>query len=179
MIRISGSIVLVIWLPVAACSPVQLFPKDVTEGVDEQFDFTAWRNLPNARIGQKVQLGGRIVQINLRDGGVVIITTQLPVVEQPVYGPTDKGRRRSGEFAVFYTGHLDSKWLIPGNRLIVVGMTEQAQAVVVDDVQRSLPSLTARCLRIWKTVGKEIADFPFNAGGGYEPLEQETFCAAR
>lgn len=176
MICFRGGIVLMIGLAVAACSPNRLFPEDVTAGVDEQFDFAAWRNLPNARIGQKVQLGGRIVQVDLRDDVVVIITTQLPIVDRPVYGPRDN-RRRSGEFAVFYAGHLASKWLIPGNRLIVVGTTDQARAVVVDDVQRSLPSLTARCVHIWKTVGKEIADFPFNAGGGYEPLERESFCA--
>jgi starvation-inducible outer membrane lipoprotein len=177
MIRTYGSIVFILWLSTAACAPVQLFPKEVTAGVDEQFDFTVWRNVPNAKTGQKVQLGGRIVQVDQRNQGVIIITTQLPIVEQPVYGPKDNGRR-SGEFAVFYTGQLDSKWLIPGNRLIVVGTTEQAKAVVVDDVQRSLPSLTARCVHIWKTVGKEIAEFPYNIGGGYEPLEQETFCAA-
>lgn len=175
MNRLYRSIALMVWLAFSACSPTQLFPKEVADGVDQQFDFTAWRNIPNARTGHKVQLGGRIVQVDLRDAGVVIITTQLPIVERPVYGPKDNGRR-SGEFAVFYTGHLDSKWLIPGNRLIVVGTTEQAKAVVVDDVQRSLPSLTARCVHIWKTVGKEIAEFPFNAGGGYEPLEQDTFC---
>ena len=176
MIRIHGSIVLVIWLALTACSPVQLFPKDVTAGVDKQFDFTAWRNIPNARTGNKVELGGRIVQVDLRDDGVVIIMTQLPIVERPVYGPTDNGRR-SGQVAVYYTGHLDSKWVTPGNRLIVIGTTAPAQAVIVDDVKRSLPSLTVRCLHIWKTVGKEIADFPFNTGGGYEPLERETFCA--
>jgi starvation-inducible outer membrane lipoprotein len=175
MIPISGAIAFILCLSVTACSPVQLFPKDVSAGVDEHFDFTAWRNIPNATTGQKVQLGGRIVQADQRNGEVVIVTTQLPIVERPVYGPKDTGRR-SGEFAVFYLGHLDSKWLIPGNRLVVVGTTDQAKAVVVDDVQRSLPSLNAHCLHIWKTVGKEIADFPFNAGGGYEPLERETFC---
>ena len=48
--------------------------------------------------------------------------------------------------------------------------------VVVDDVHRSLPSLTAQCLHVWNTGGKEIAEFPYNIGGGYEPLEQETYC---
>jgi starvation-inducible outer membrane lipoprotein len=170
-----SSIALIIWLAVTGCSPIQIFPKEVTDGVDEQFDFTAWRNVPNAKAGHKVQLGGRIVQADRKNEGVMIITAQLPIVERPVYGPKDTGRR-SGEFAVLYAGALNSKWLIPGNRVIVIGTTERARAVVVDDVHRSLPSLTARCLRIWRTVGKEIADFPFNAGAGYEPLEQETFC---
>ncbi|HET6674177.1 MAG TPA: Slp family lipoprotein [Nitrospiraceae bacterium] len=178
MTRIHGSIVLAIWLTLAACSHSPVFEKEITDGVDKNFDFTAWRNLPNARTGQKVQLGGRIVQTEAGSDEVIIITTQLPIVEHPVYGPKDNGRR-SGEFAVFYRGRLDPKWLIPGNRLIVVGTTAQAKAVVVDDVKRSLPTLTARCLHIWKTVGKEIAEFPYNIGGGYEPLERETFCASR
>lgn len=169
---------LVIWLALTACALPQLFPKEVTDGVDPNFDFSAWRNMPNARTGQKVELGGRIVQADAADGGLVIIMAQLPIVEHPVYGPKDNGRR-SGEFAVFYTGRLDEKWLIPGNRLIVVGTTEPSKAVVVDDVRRSLPTLTARCLHIWKTVGKEIAEFPYNTGGGYEPLERDTFCAAQ
>jgi len=177
MTRINGSIALAISLILAACSSSPIFEKEITDGVDKDFDFTAWRNLPNAKVGRKVQLGGRIVQTDTADAGVVIITTQLPIVEYPAYGPKDNGRR-SGEFAVSYTGHLDSKWLIPGNRLIVVGSVEQAKVVVVDDVKRSLPSLRARCLHIWKTVGKEIAEFPYNIGGGYEPLEHETFCAS-
>jgi hypothetical protein len=120
-------------------------------------------------------LGGRIVQVDQDEHGVVIITTQLPIVEHPVYGPRDNGRR-SGEFAIIYAAPLNSKWLIPGNRLVVVGTTESARAAIVDDVQRSLPSVRARCLHIWKTVGKEIAEFPYNIGGGYEPLEEDTFC---
>ncbi len=177
MIRHCGSVVLVIGLALAACGPTQIFPSASMDGVDKNFDFTAWRNVPNAQTDRKVQLGGRIVQANTEKGGLVIIVTQLPIVEQPAYGPKDNGRR-SGEFAVVYPGALDPKWLAPGHRLVVIGTTGQAKAVMVDDVQRSLPSLTARCVHIWRTAGREISDFPHNAGGGYEPLEEETHCAS-
>ncbi len=176
MNRVPHAIGLLLSLAVAACAPVQLFPNEVRNGVETDFDFTAWRNIPNARIGQKVQLGGRIVQVNGGNGSLTIIATQLPIVQQPAYGPKDTGRR-SGEFAIVYAGSLDPKWIKPGNRLIVIGTTKEAKTVVVDDVQRSLPSLSARCLHIWNTGGKEITDFPYNAGGGYEPLEEETHCA--
>lgn len=178
MIRMSQTIVLLFWLSLAACAPVQLFPTDATNGVDKDFDFTAWRTIPNAKTGQKVQLGGRIVQADGRNGGLIIIATQLPIVQQPAYGPKDTGRR-SGEFAVFYAGSLDPKWLKAGNRLIVIGTTQETKTVVVDDVQRSLPSLAARCLHVWNTGGKEIAEFPYNAGGGYEPLEEDTYCVSQ
>lgn len=178
MIRIHGTIVLATCLALAACAPAQMFPTEMTDGVDKDFDFTAWRTIPNAKPGQNIQLGGRLVQANVRNGQVVFIVTQLPIVQQPAYGPKDMGRR-SGEFAVFYTGTLEPKWLRAGNRLIVIGTTDQAKSVVVDDVQRSLPSLTARCLHIWNTGGKEIAEFPYNIGGGYEPLEEATHCVPR
>lgn len=178
MTRSSRIMALGICLAVTACMPLQLFPTDVIDGVDKDFDFTAWRNIPNAKTGQKVQLGGRIVQVNGTNGTLTIIATQLPIVQQPAYGPKDTGRR-SGEFAILYAGALEPKWLKAGNRLIVIGTTQEAKAVVVDDVQRSLPSLAARCLHFWNTGGKDISDFPYNAGGGYEPLEEDTYCVPR
>lgn len=177
MIRLGGSVILAVGLALAACGPTQIFPLDCMEGVEKNFDFTAWRNGPSGHADVKVQLGGRIVQGNVEKDGLVIIVTQLPIVEQPAYGPKDTGRR-SGEFAVLYPGRLAAKWLAPGHRLVVVGTTGPAKAVMVDDVQRSLPSVTARCVHIWRTAGREISDFPHNAGGGYEPLEEETYCAS-
>ena len=178
MSRMPRSLFLLLSLAGAACSPVSLFPADVTNGVEKDFDFSVWRNIPNTKVGQKVQLGGRIVQVNSGNGSLTLIATQLPIVQQPAYGPKDTGRR-SGEYAIVYNGSLDSKWVKPGNRLIVIGTTKEAKTVIVDDVQRSLPSLIAHCLHIWNTGGKEIAEFPYNAGGGYEPLEEETHCATR
>lgn len=178
MNRVCAIAGLLVTLSLASCAPFHVFPADVMEGVDKNFDFTAWRMVPNAKVGQKVQLGGRIVQANPAQDGTLVVVTQLPIVKQPAYGPKDPGRR-SGEFSIFYSGHLDSKWLAPGNRLIVIGTTQQAHAAVVDDVQRSLPSLKADCVHIWRTQGKEIGEFPYNAGGGYEPLEEETFCASK
>ena len=157
------------------CGAITIFPSEVTNGADTNFDFNAWRVLPKATVGKKVQLGGRIVQVNEGNHGLVIVAAQLPVVDHPAYGPRDTGKR-AGEFAIFYSGTINPKSLRLGNRLMVIGVTDQAQPVNVDEVQRSLPSLTAQCLHIWNTGGKEIAEFPYNAGAGYEPLEENTFC---
>jgi starvation-inducible outer membrane lipoprotein len=169
------TIVSFLWLN--ACGPVTAFPPDITRGVETDFDFNAWRIQPKASIGRTVQLGGRIVQVNEGNDGLVIIVAHLPVVERPAYGPRDNGKR-AGEYAIFYSGRINQKSLRPGNHLMVIGVTELSQAVNVDEVQRSLPSLTARCVHIWNTGGKEIAEFPYNAGAGYEPLEENTYCLA-
>jgi len=106
---------------------------------------------------------------------VTIVATQLPIVEHPAYGPKDTGKR-TGEFAITFQGQIPSTFLQRGNRLIVVGVTKVAKVVSVDDIMRSLPSVSAKCLHIWNTGGRDIADFP-SFGAGYETLEEQTFCA--
>ena len=158
------------------CAADQLFSPGVMEGVDTSFDFSAWRLTPNAKTDRKIQLGGRIIQADTKEGTVSIVAAQLPIVEHPAYGPKDTGKR-SGEFTITYQGQIESKLLQTGNRLIVVGMTRPAKVVAVDDIPRSFPTVTAQCLHIWNTGGREISDFP-SYGAGYETLEEQTFCAS-
>jgi starvation-inducible outer membrane lipoprotein len=106
---------------------------------------------------------------------VTIVVTQLPIVEHPAYGPKNTGKR-SGEFAITFQGKIEPPFLQRGNRLIVVGTTKTAKVVSVDDLVRSLPAVSAKCLHIWNTGGRDIADFP-SYGAGYETLEEDTFCA--
>lgn len=169
-----GTAILLCSLFIGACAPTQVFPPEALVGVDKDFDFTAWRMVPNAKAGRKIQLGGRIIQGEAKEAEVVLVVDQLPIVEHPAYGPKDTGKR-SGEFVVLYQGKIDPNSLQPGNRVVVVGTTQNAKVVVVDDVQRTLPSVVARCLHIWNTGGRQIADFP-SYGGGYQPLEENTFC---
>jgi len=154
---------------------MQLFPPEVMEGVDPNFDFSQWRMLPNQALERKIQLGGSIMQSERKDGNVTIVVTQLPIVEHPAYGPKNTGKR-SGEFAITFQGKIEPPFLQRGNRLIVVGTTKTAKVVSVDDLVRSLPAVSAKCLHIWNTGGRDIADFP-SYGAGYETLEEDTFCA--
>ena len=169
-----GTAILLCGLLIGACAPARLFPPEAMQGVDKDFDVTAWRMVPNAKTGKKVQLGGRIIQGETKEGGVVLVIAELPIVEHPAYGPKDTGKR-SAEFVVLFRGELASKSLQPGNRVVVIGETQNAKVVTVDDVQPSFPSIVARCLHIWNTGGREIAEFP-SFGGGYQPLEENTFC---
>lgn len=179
MMRTFHAAAVLIWLSigVAGCARTPVFPPEVRKGVDPTFDFASWRMTPNAHVGQKVQLGGRIIEADVQNDQIVMVVVHLPIAEHPTFGPKDVGKR-SGEYAIWYTGHLDSTWLAAGNHVIVVGTTEKARVMMVDEIQRSLPSLKAHCVHIWKTGRKEISEFPFNAGGGYAPLEEETFCSS-
>lgn len=173
MSRMSAASVLAL-LVLGACAPVQLFPSEVMQGVDPNFDFSHWRMLPNQALERKIHLGGRIIQSEVRDGGITIVVTHLPIVEHPAYGPKEMGKR-NGEFVVTYQGKIESSFLRTGNRLIVVGTTKPAKTVAVDDLLRSLPAVKAECLHLWNTGGRDIADFP-SYGAGYETLEEQTYC---
>ena len=165
-------------LILTACGQRQLFPPEVMQGVDTNFDFASWREKPTAALGRDVQLGGRILLADAADGGVLIVGEQLPIVQHPVYGPSS-ARKRFGvfEFAILYKGKIDSSALNPGNRFIVVGKTQGSKVVSVEGLKKEEPLLIARCIHVWKTGGTEIADFS-SEGAGYQPLEQNTYCAA-
>lgn len=156
-----------------ACAP-KIFPPGTLKDVDPNFDFTRWRMFPTSMENHKVQFGGRIVQSQNTGQMVTIVAAHLPIVEHPAYGPKDTGKTR-GEFAVLYEGKIDPLFLQGGNRLIVVGHIRPPIRVEVDDVLRSLPAVSAQCLHIWQTGGKDIADFAAS-GAGHEILREETYC---
>jgi len=164
-------------LTFGACSPSPVFAPEVMEGIDQEFDFSRWRALPNQDEGKKVELGGAILQSDVKGDTVTLVLRQLPIVKHPAYGPKDTGKR-SGEFAATFSGTLEPKFLQRGNRVVVIGTTKLAKVVVVDDIPRSLPNLEVKCLHIWNTGGREIADFP-SFGAGYETLENQTWCASK
>jgi starvation-inducible outer membrane lipoprotein len=176
MKHVSSMAVLLACIGIGACSPTQVFAPEVMNGVDPNFDFSRWRMVPNQVLERKIQLGGSILQSERKDGTVTLVVKQLPIVEHPAYGPKDTGKR-SGEFAATFLGSIESPFLQRGNRVIVVGTTKAAKVVAVDDLPRSLPTVSVQCLHVWNTGGRDIADFP-SYGAGYETLEEQTFCAS-
>ncbi|HEY6085904.1 MAG TPA: Slp family lipoprotein [Nitrospira sp.] len=159
----------------SACSP-HIFPAKALEGVDPNFDFSQWRRMPNQSESRKIQLGGRILQTETVGDIVTIVALQLPIAEHPAYGPKTLGKR-SGEFAIVYPGKVDSLFLQSGNRLIVIGHIRSRVRVEVDDLLRSLPTVTAQCIHFWNTGDRDISDFSAS-GAGYETLREETYCIA-
>jgi len=176
MPRIGLAFVLALCLASVGCAQPALFSKEVLRGVEDNFDLTAWRSAPNASAGHTIKVGGKIVQADQTEPGMLIVGMQLPIVEHPAYGPTEMGKRSdSFEFALLYAGKVDPGALSPGNRFIAVGLIQRTKVVEVDGAPKTEPYLLARCIHIWRTEGREIADFP-NVGGGYYPLEEETYC---
>jgi len=170
-----GAAIILACLLLGACGAPQLFPKSVTDGVDANFNFIAWRNTPNAKVDRKVQIGGKVLEAGSQGNETIIIAIQLPIVEHPAYGPKDTGKR-TGEFAIVFAGTLPPHALASGHRIIAVGTTQKAKVITVEDSKRTLPTMQAHCVHIWKTGGRDIADFS-SVGAGYETLEEDTYCA--
>jgi starvation-inducible outer membrane lipoprotein len=172
----------------SACVANTPFPPEVMEKVSPTFHFEAWRDASptnesgKSDAGIKVQLGGRIVQATENGKGIVIVAAQLPIVNYPVYGPTETEEvTRSGdyEFAFLYTGEIEPLDLMRGNRFIVVGTTTSRRPVLVNGIPKTEPFLIADCIHVWQTAGDEIADFKGDMGGGLSPLPETTYCVAK
>ena len=52
-----GAAVLLLASTLGSCASNQMFPSEVMEGVDQNFDFTAWRMAPNAGVGKEDRIG--------------------------------------------------------------------------------------------------------------------------
>jgi starvation-inducible outer membrane lipoprotein len=125
-------------------------------------------------------LGGRIIQATQSGKGMVIVAEQLPIVQHPVYGPTeDVDRTGDHEFAFFYDGELEPLDLMKGNRFIIVGTTTSRRPVLVNGIPKTKPFVIADCIHVWQTGGAEIAEFKEDAGGGYSSLPETTYCASK
>jgi starvation-inducible outer membrane lipoprotein len=170
----------------SGCTANSLFPSQVTENLSPTFHFEAWRDAsPTTAAGQadaglRVELGGRIVQASRIGKGIVIVAEQLPIVQHPVYGPTEDVKRTGDyEFAFLYPGDLEPQDLKNGNRFVIVGTTTSRRPVVVNGVPKTEPFLVADCIHVWQTGRTEIAEFKEDAGGGYSPLPEKTYCVAQ
>lgn len=186
LIPLSRLTTLILCAVLSGCAPNTLFSPEVMEKVSPTFHFEAWRDAgPTNESGKsdsgiKVELGGRIVQATKNGKGIVIVAAQLPIVNHPVYGPTEDVKRTGDyEFAFLYAGELETLDLMKGNRFIVVGTTTSRRPVLVNGIPKTEPFLIADCIHVWQTGGAEIAEFKEDVGGGLSPLPEKTYCVAK
>ncbi len=169
---------LLIVIMLSACAPKPMFPPQVMKDVDPgNIEVKAWKEKSAFSPPHNVQLGGQILTAEQQPDRVLIIGEELPIVQHPKYGPS--GIAKHGPpflFAISFNKVLDAQWLQPGNRFIVVGKTEGVRPVTVDETPTFLPYLVGQCIHLWQTQGREIASFPYETGGGYYSLAEETFC---
>ncbi len=161
----------------SACAPNPLFPPKATDDIDEYFDFDVWRKAPNTGIGRKIELAGRVVRADNRNGETFVIAEQLPIVDGLVY-ETLALKKRMGEYGIFYRATIDPKWLGAGNLLMVIGNVTQPKTVAVNGAQHTFPLLIAECLRLWRTGGKELPQSRQNDVDRLASFEHTTYCAS-
>ena len=170
----------------SGCAANSPFPPEVTDKVSPTFHFEAWRDAsPTNEAGKsdagiKVVLGGRMIQATKNGKGIVIVAAQLPIVNHPMYGPTEDVKRTGDyEFAFLYPGELEPLDLMKGNRFIIVGTTTSRRPVLVNGVPKTEPFLLADCIHVWQTGDAEISEFKESVGGGDSPLPKKTYCVAK
>ena len=158
--------------PVSACSP-SVFPYKALDGVNQDFDFAGWQLLQEPHPQQKVQLGGRIVQAEMKDDMVTITATQLSIPKNPTHEPEED--KSSGEFLIQYSAVIDPLVLRSGNKLIVVGEPGSPGQIEIEKKVRLLPRITALCIHFWNTDGNGIV-LRGSSSAGTKFLAELTYC---
>lgn len=180
--RIMGLFAMWVWL--GACLTPPLFSPEVLRGGEpsDSADVNAWKahTSPASTVdvaSHKVKLGGAILIAIQKPDGVVMLVEEQTIVAHPSYGPSAAATHAPPfTFAISFNQTLNASWLYPGNRLIAIGKTAGVKLVEGEGVFANKPHVVAQCLHIWKTEGREIANFPYESGSGYYPLEERTFC---
>lgn len=160
-----------------ACAVNPIFSPMVMDGMDEHFDVAVWWKTPNAVVGRKVELGGRLVRAEVRNGETFLVASHLPIVDQLVY-ESFESHRALKEYGIYYRATIDPKWLSAGNHLMVVGMTSQAKPFHPGGRQQAIPFVTAECLHLWKSAGTPPPALPLAAAEKFAVLEQMTYCTS-
>ena len=162
---------------IQACAGIPTFSPLVREGIDEYFDVAVWWKTPNAVVGRKVELGGRLIRAEVRNGETYLIASHLPIVDQLVY-ESFESPRTAKEYGIYYRATIDPKWLKTGNDLMVVGVTSQAKTVSINGRQQAIPFVNAECLHLWKSAGRPPPRLPLAAAEKFNKLEQATYCSS-
>lgn len=159
------------------CSTPPFFPPDATRDA-APLEFGVLEAKPDVFKGRVVQLAGRIVGVQQSADGILIRAQELPIQQQPAYGPAETSKGTS-VFAIMYPGKVDEKALWYGNKLLVVAVAQGSHPMEVDGIPRTAPYVMARCMHVWKTGeygSYGIEEFP-HLPDGYYPLEHQTYCA--
>ncbi|WP_447603274.1 Slp family lipoprotein [Nitrospira sp. Nam80] len=158
------------------CSAIPIFSPRVMEGVDEGFDVQVWWKAPNAVVGRKVELGGQIVQGEIKNGETFLAATHLPIVDQLVYESFEVNRPVN-QYGIYYRATIDPKWLAPGNHFMVVGVTSQPKPVFINGTQKTVPFVIAECLHVWKSADTPPAP-PLLEAVKFGALDHVTYCTS-
>jgi len=159
------------------CSTPSFFPPEATRDA-AALEFGVLEAKPDVFKGRVVQLAGRIVGVQQSADGILIRAQELPIQQQPAYGPAETSKG-TPVFAIMYPGKVDEKALWFGNKLLVVAVAQGSHSMEVAGIQRTTPYVVARCMHVWKTGeygSYGIADFPYITDS-YYPLEHQTYCA--
>lgn len=158
---------LVLLFAIGGCASVPMFPANGTPVMDKGSDFGVLEAKADTFKGQAMKLAGRMIGVRTEGTETVILAEWLPYPSDQTLGPNESMGRRDRLFTVRYPGPIDSMGTWKGNKFLAVGQVEGTSG--------SLPSLLAKCLRVWKSGEAPLQEAPDVEFSGY-PVLSQTYC---
>ena len=133
-----------IGLLIAGCTSV--IPAALGRGAERDPDFGALLARPEASVGRRVILGGRIVETRPLGPETEIEVLQSPLTVDDA--PRDRGAS-GGRFLVLHPGFLDPAVFAPGRRVTVAGEVVAPRERRLGEAVYRYPTLAERHLYLW------------------------------
>ncbi len=171
---------IVVFVLLAACTSHPLFPPEAMDGVNnDTVAIEAWKDQvshPSANFAsQKVEMEGTIIKVVPKPEGAIILIDGYPIGENRLFHPKSHAGEGMLRFATVFNGTVDLGMLQPGNRVVVIGITDKPGSESIGWMPRPLPHLRAQCLHIWKIDKNELHRFPYG-DMSRATQEERTFC---
>ncbi len=165
----------------SSCAVGLTFPEKEGRAIPTKAELEALSSDPEQFRSERVRLAGRIVRAERTEKGIVILAQWLPYPkdDDSLGGPTDPAEPR---YYLQYSGSIDDDGLQQGNEfLLLATLSGTKHMVPLIGSPRDVPLFNARCIRVWKTGGEDLAGFtsmdPLDHR--YPPQLAQTYCSAK
>lgn len=150
----------ILFLCLSSCFP---FSPELRQQIDPNLTFAHIKKDPTVYKGQKILLGGVIIEIKNKPEETILLVRQaeLDLAKRP-----KKLDQTAGRFMVKYKGFLDPDIYHHGREITVIGEIEGKEVLPIGEIFYAYPILIAHEIKLWP---KRAEFFPLYPWFGERP----------
>ncbi|MGQ9694714.1 MAG: Slp family lipoprotein [Thermodesulfobacteriota bacterium] len=154
MVRL-GAYLSVLFLCLSSCFP---FSPELRSKIDPTLTFANIKKDPTVYRGQKVLLGGVIVETKNKPEETILLVrqTELDLAKRP-----KNLDQTAGRFMVKYKGFLDPDIYRHGREITVIGDIEGKEVFPLGEIFYSYPLILAQEIKLWPKRSEYIPLYPW------------------
>ncbi|MER3423049.1 MAG: hypothetical protein C4293_07275 [Nitrospiraceae bacterium] len=145
------TLLLILLVPLAACTRYNVVPEQLEGRVDRDLRYEQVKESPSTYVGKMILVGGEILSAERLKDGTRIEVLQIPLTEDLF--PKPQRAESKGRFIAYdHNGKvLDPAVLQSGTPITMVGAITGTETIKVGEAEISVPSLEIKHLTVWES----------------------------